>query len=258
MRRMLVLALLLLPLTALAASPCTYSSPRTLKLDLAGIHGVRVDVGSQNVHVHGSGNVTGLQLDGRACASDKASLDKLRVTSRRDGDQLIIEVGQRSGWFNMSLFGSSYAYLDVNLQLPASMPVTLEVGSGDADATGLQQLVGHVGSGDLHVHDLAGTLTASVGSGDIVADHIGGLDMHAVGSGDVKVRDVRGEASVGSLGSGDVKLEEIGGSVHVGSLGSGDLTVRDVQGDLSLDTRGSGDVDYSGIKGKTSVPRGDD
>lgn len=258
MRRILVLVLLLLPLTAMASSPCKYQSPRTLRVDLAGIHGVRIDVGSHDVHLHGSGTATDLRMDGRACASARSLLDKLQVTTRRDGDQLVIEVGQRQGWFSINLFGSSYAYLDVNVQLPASMPVTLEVGSGDADASGLQQLAGHVGSGDLHLHGLAGAFTGSVGSGDIVADDIGSLDLRSVGSGDFKASSVHGDAKVGSIGSGDVTLGQVGGSVHVATLGSGDLNVHDVQGDLSLGAKGSGDVSHSGIKGKVSVPRDDD
>lgn len=259
MRRLPVFALLLLfPLAVFAGQPCRFQAPRTLSADLAGVHSVRIEVHSQNVHVLGSATATGLTGAGRACASSRTMLDALQVTARRKGDQLVVDVGGDAGGFHLSWFDSFYAYLDLNLQLPASMPVTLDVGSGDATAAGLQQLAAQVGSGDLHVRQIAGKFSASVGSGDIDANDVGSLALDAVGSGDFKAAGVRGDAQVGSIGSGDVGLRIVVGSVQVDTLGSGDLTVRDVQGGFSLRSRGSGDVDYSGVKGQVNVPRGDD
>jgi hypothetical protein len=258
MRRILVLALLMAPLAAAATDHCKYQAPRALKADLAGVRGVQVEVNSFDLHLTGSGSASDLQVNGRACASDQALLDRLQVTSRREGDQLIVTLGSGSGWSSFSLFGSSYTDLDVNMQLPAGMPVTVDVGSGDADVAGLQQLASHVGSGDLHVRQIAGKFSTSVGSGDVEAHDIGSLELSSAGSGDFKGQGIRGDAHVGSVGSGDVTLRQVGGSVHVGTLGSGDLTVHDVQGDLSVGAKGSGDVDYGGVKGKVDVPRDDD
>lgn len=257
MRRILVLALLLLPLAATATDQCKYQAPRALKLDLAGVHGVQIEVHSHDLHLLGNGSATDLQLSGRACASDQSLLDKLQVTSRREGDQLIVDIGNKEGWFNINLFGSSYAYLDLKLQLPSSMPVTLDVGSGDAHVSDLQQLASHVGSGDLDVRRITGKLSSSVGSGDVDAEDIGSLELGSVGSGDVKASNIRGDVHIGSIGSGDVTLRQVAGSVQASTLGSGDLSVKDVQGNLSVSAVGSGDVDHSGVKGKVSVPSDD-
>ncbi|HEX5307146.1 MAG TPA: DUF4097 family beta strand repeat-containing protein [Dyella sp.] len=257
MRSLLMLAVLLAPLPALAASECKFEAPRNLTADLSGVRGVQISLHAEDLHLTGSSGATGLTLKGRACASDQAMLDDLQVEQRREGDQLIIEVA-RHGGMHINLFGSSYSSLELNVQLPASMPVTLSVGSGDADVSGLQQLDAQVGSGDLHVTRIAGRFAASVGSGDIDAGDVGSLALGSVGSGDVRVSGVRGDATVGSVGSGDVTLKQVGGSVHADTLGSGDLEIRDVGGDLSLGAKGSGDVDYSGIKGKLSVPRDND
>jgi hypothetical protein len=258
MRRILVLALLAAPLAATAADHCKYQAPRSLKADLAGVRGVQVEVNSFDLHLTGSDSASDLQANGQACASDQSQLDHLQVTSRREGDQLIVTLGSGSGWSSFSLFGSSYSDLKVNIQLPASMPVTVEVGSGDADVGGLRQLASHAGSGDLHVHGISGKFSTSVGSGDVEAHDIGSLELSSAGSGDFKGEDIRGDAHVGSVGSGDVALRRVGGSVHVGTLGSGDLTVHDVQGDFSVGAKGSGDVDYGGVKGKVDVPHDDD
>jgi hypothetical protein len=258
MRRILVLALLVAPLAATATDHCKYQAPRALKADLTGVHGVQVEVNSFDLHLTGSDSASDLQANGRACASDQSQLDRLQITSRREGDQLIVTLGSGSGGLIFNLFGSSYSNLDVNMQLPAGMPVTVEVGSGDADVAGMRQLASHVGSGDLHVRDIAGKFSTSVGSGDVDAHDVGSLELSSAGSGDFKGEGIHGDAHVGSVGSGDVTLRRVGGSVQVGTLGSGDLNVHDVQGDLSVGAKGSGDVDYSGVKGKVSVPRDDD
>ena len=259
MRRTALALLLLAPLSAFAATQCEHEAPRNMRLDLAGVHGVQIDVNSYDLHVNGAPGTKQLVLNGRACASDAAMLDKLQITQRREGDQLIIDLGGDRHWsFSIGLFGSSYANLEANVQLPPEMPVTVRVGSGDATVSGLQQLRSMVGSGDLHVSNIAGAFSTSVGSGDVGASDVGSLQAGSVGSGDLKANGVKGDAKVGSIGSGDLTLRNVGGSVHVDTLGSGDLGVHDVVGDFSLGAKGSGDVDHSGVKGKVSVPRDDD
>ena len=257
MRRLILAALLLVPCVTFAAS-CKYEAPRSLRLDLAGVRGVQIDVNNQSLHLTGSTSATGLVLDGRACASEQAALAGLTVTQRRAGDQLVLELAAGGNYRMGSLFGSSYDSLEVNVQLPASLPVTLRVGSGDATVSGVRQLQGQVGSGDLHVSRVAEKFSASVGSGDIDVGDIGSLQLGSVGSGDFKADGIRGDASIGSIGSGDVTLRRVGGSVHADTLGSGDLSVSDVGGDFSLRAKGSGDVSQSAVKGKLSVPRDDD
>ncbi len=256
MHRLALAALLLAPLTAFA-SPCKFEAPRNLQLDLAGVKSVHIDVHSQDLHLVGSDSNQGLNLTGRACASDQSALEHLRVTQHREGDQLWLDLGGH-GYSSFSLFGSSYANLEVTVQLPASMPVNVIVGSGDADVRGVQELLSIVGSGDLHVRQVAGKFSTSVGSGDVDATDVGSLDVGSVGSGDLKASAIKGDAKVGSIGSGDVTLRQVGGSVSAGTLGSGDLTVSDVAGDFTLGAKGSGDVNHAGVKGKVSVPHDDD
>lgn len=255
MRYLLVL-LALLPLAA-TASECRYSAPRTLHDDLAGIRGVQIDLHSHDLHLVGSTSGGTLDVSGRACASSESALNNLQVTSHREGDQLIIDVGGHNA-FNISVFGVSYAYLDLQAQLPTSMPVTINTGSGDAYVTGLTQLNVQTGSGDLHADHIAGEVTVTAGSGDVELSDIGSLNAGSVGSGDVKARNVHKSVIIGTVGSGDVTLEHVGGSVNVSTIGSGDLNVKDVGGDLSVGAKGSGDVVHSDVRGKVNVPHEDD
>lgn len=256
MRRVVLAIVLLAPLGAFAAS-CKFEAPRHLQLDLSGVRTVQIEVHSHDLHLVGSDSSKGLTLDGRACASEQSALDGLQVTQRREGDQLLLDLGGNSH-FSFNLFGSSYANLEVTVQLPPSLPVTVNVGSGDADVRGVQQLQGLVGSGDLHVHSIAGRFGASVGSGDIDATDIGSLALGSVGSGDFNADDIKGDARIGNIGSGDVVLRKVGGSAHADTLGSGDLTVSDVSGDFTLGAKGSGDVSHAGVVGKVSVPHDND
>lgn len=255
MRYLLVL-LALLPLAATAAE-CRYSAPRTLHDDLAGIRGVQIDLHSHDLHLVGSDSGGSLEVSGRACASSESALNNLQVTSHREGDQLIIDVGGHNS-FNVGVFGISYAYLDLQAQLPASVPVTLNTGSGDAYVSGLTQLNVQTGSGDLHADHIAGEVSVTTGSGDVELSDIGSLNAGSVGSGDVKARNVHKSVIIGTVGSGDVTLEHVGGSVSVSTIGSGDLVAKDVGGDLSVGAKGSGDVVHSDIRGKVSVPHEDD
>jgi len=258
MRRLFIAAVLSAPLAAFAAGSCKFEAPRNLQADLAGVRSVQIDVNSHDLHLVGGTGTKGLSLVGRACASEQAALDRLTVTQQREGDQLLIDIGGNRSGSSFNLFGDSYTSLDVTVNLPATLPVTVRVGSGDADVRGVQELRSTVGSGDLHVHQISGQFATSVGSGDVEASDIGSLQLGSVGSGDFKANGIKGDASIGSIGSGDVTLSNVGGSVHADTLGSGDLTVRDVGGDLSLGAKGSGDVDHSGVKGKVSVPHRDD
>lgn len=253
--RYLLALLALLPLTVTAAD-CRYSAPRNVHDDLAGIHRVQIALHSQDLHLVGVGNANGLQFSGRACASSQSALDNLQVTSRREGDQLIIDVGGHNA-FNVGILGVSYAYLELQAQLPANMPVSINTGSGDAYVSGLAQLDAQTGSGDLHVDHIAGEVSVTTGSGNVELSDVGSVRASSVGSGDLKARNVRNGVNVGNVGSGDVTLEHVGGNVYVGTIGSGDVVAKDVRGDFVVAAKGSGDIEHSGIGGKVSVPHED-
>ncbi len=265
--------LLALPAVAQADEPqCKASEPRELKLDLAGVKSVLFEVNHHDLHIQGGPGTAG-NLTGRACASSPERLKQLTVTQRKSGDQLVVTLARKSDGF---WIGNTYAYLDIHASIPATLPVRLDVGSGDADVNGIASLVVDTGSGDVKGRDIKGAVTAKAGSGDIQLERIGALTLTSIGSGDFRATQVNGGAEVGVVGSGDLDLVEVAGNVHVGSvgsgdvdvrntkgsvtvdsIGSGDLTVRDVAGDLTVKRKGSGDVNHSGVRGKTSVPKED-
>lgn len=254
MRSLLLASLLLLPAVAMADEEhCQFHADRSLDLDLRGVRSIRFATNSHDLHVSGGAASGKGTVRGRACASDEKALDNLVVTQQRDGDTLLVELtNKRDGW---SGFGSHYAYLKIDANVPADIPVQLNVGSGDATATGITLQEGNIGSGDLDARDVKGPFRGKVGSGDLKMDGTGPLDIDTVGSGDFTARRVKGAVRIGSVGSGDARLIDVTGNVEVGTLGSGDLDVDGVRGDLSVRSVGSGDVEHKGVTGKVDVPQ---
>ncbi|KRD39640.1 MULTISPECIES: DUF2807 domain-containing protein [unclassified Lysobacter] len=251
MRKSMLAVLALLPLAAMAQDRnCQHSQARDLKLDLAGAKAVVFDIGQHDLNV-----VTGSEyaVHGRACASDAKYLPELTLTQHRVGDKLVV-VARRSerNWFNL---GDHYAYLRLEATVPADLMVQLNVGSGDARATGVAALSADVGSGDVRAENVRGQVTADVGSGDIELDNIGSLHVVSVGSGDLKARRIAQNVKVGDIGSGDVELREVGGNVDVDEIGSGDIDVVGVRGNLRVHAVGSGSVDHRDVAGTVAVPR---
>jgi len=244
---------------AAMADDCRYTAPINLQDDLAGVRGVQIEVHSHDLHLGSTGNTATLDVTGRVCASSQAGLDHLKITTHREGDQLIIDVGSTHG-LEVRIFGigATYEYAELQMRLPSSMHVTLTTESGDAYVGGFNQLDAESDSGDMYIRNIAGDLNVTTGSGDVEISDVGNLRAGSIGSGDLKARHVHADVRIGSVGSGDVTLNDVGGSVTVGTLGSGDLVVHNVRGDLTVGAKGSGDVTHDNIGGKVSVPHDDD
>jgi DUF4097 and DUF4098 domain-containing protein YvlB len=275
MRSILVSSLLLMGAPALAEE-CKHSADRSFEVDAAGLRTLATDLSYHDLRLRGVPGLARVEVRARACASNADDLARLILEHRRDGDRLLIDDGPDRGSFSFSLFGSHYAYMDIEVRLPASLAVEVDNGSGDVDARDLDSLRYEAGSGDLDVGNIAGRLVIDVGSGDVEGENIGSLDIQDVGSGDVTLSAIRGDAEIGEVGSGDVSLRSVEGSVRVGSvgsgdvdlrsinvnvsvdsIGSGDLVVDDVGGNLTVRSIGSGDVDHRNVRGKVDVPDDD-
>ncbi|KJV29672.1 DUF4097 family beta strand repeat-containing protein [Luteibacter yeojuensis] len=253
MRHLIFAALLLTPLAAMADNPeCKFHADRNLDFDLSSVKAVRFVVNSFDLKVNGSGGGKP-GAHGRACGSTQAIADNLEVVQSKQGDTLVVELRNKDSGWHMN-WGGSYAELKVEANVPANLPVIVEVGSGDAEVRGVASLESAAGSGDLIVDGVRGRVKANVGSGDVKVSNSGPIEVGSVGSGDFTARTINGGVSIGTVGSGDAKLTDITGNVDVGTIGSGDLDVDGVKGDLHVRTAGSGDVDHKGVTGKVDIP----
>lgn len=272
--RRLALLLALVPAFA-AATECRYSEPRQFDLDAAALKTVAFDLGSTDLVVEGVPELARVEVRGKACASDPARLAELVVDQRVEGDRATITPRGTHG-INIGLFHSSYAYIDLEVRVPARLALDIRSTSGDAKVRGVAAARFDASSGDLEVHRVAGALTVEVSSGDVRGDDLGRAEIRT-SSGDIRLRDVHGDIEVarsgsgdltfdsvsGSVridrvGSGDVEVSRTGGDVAIDSIGSGDVNVNAIGGNFSVRSRGSGDVAHRDVRGTVSVPRGND
>lgn len=274
--RIVMAALLCAWAATASAKECKFSEPRNLDIDAAGLHALAFKLGSTDLHATGVPGLKRIEVRARACASEQDRLAGLRVMQARDGDTVTI-TPTGSGEQNFGWFDSNYAYIDLQVRLPASLSVRVDTHSGDANVRAAAALDFSSHSGDLMAHAIAGRLRVSLHSGDVQAGDIGSLQVVRSGSGDVHADKVDGDIEVDHVGSGDLGFDDVAGSVHVQSVGSGDVGVRrakggvridsigsgdvyvdDIGGDLVVKSIGSGDISQHGVKGKVDVPRRDD
>ncbi|WP_158884228.1 DUF4097 family beta strand repeat-containing protein [Rhodanobacter sp. L36] len=269
--------LLLLPVAASAEMPCKYPAARNANIDAAGLKSLVLTLGSSDLDIQSSPGLSRIEVRGTACASESKWLDDLQVNTQRSGDHATVDVKNDHDGMTISLFGSSYAYLKLQVRVPASIAVSIDSGSGDVNASNLAALDFDSGSGDLTADHISGALSLRLGSADAKVREVGSVHLHETGSGDVNIdgahgdvradesgsgdlvfRNIGGSVMVGETGSGDVTLDQVGHNVEVGSTGSGDIHADGVGGNFTVRNSDSGDVSYSDVKGKVTVPKKDD
>jgi DUF4097 and DUF4098 domain-containing protein YvlB len=272
MRILIGLVLALASTAALAEHECKFAAERNFDIDAAGLKTFALELGSSDAYVEGVAGLKQVEVRGKACASQQEWLDELTLEQSRSGATATVTAAKKHG-VHINLFGSSYAYIDVKVRVPAELLVDVDAGSGDANVTRVAALRFGSGSGDLKADHVAGDASVRVGSGDVVIADVGSLKVERAGSGDIRASDVRGDISVGhvgsgdlnfrnvkggvrvdSIGSGDVMVTHAGGDVSVGNIGSGDVTVDEVGGSFIVHNAGSGDLHHHNVSGKVDVP----
>lgn len=253
MRALLMIVLLVFAGSAFAEHQCQYKAERKLDIDPAGLKMLALNLHSSDLRATGVDGLKQIEVRGKACASEEAWLADLDLEQNRAADRVTVEPKRPNRPGNFNMFGSSYAYIDIEVRVPKNMPIEVDSGSGDADVSDIAAITFHTGSGDMRVDHVAGAVTVTLGSGDIIADNIGSLVVERTGSGDVHASHVRGDIKVGHVGSGDLTFRDVQNGVNVESIGSGDLVVDRAGGDVSVGSVGSGDITVDGVSGAFTV-----
>jgi len=174
-------------------------------------------------------------------AETRADLERLEVLVEHAGASLDVRVEIPDG---------VRGRVDVSVMAPSDTAAAIDTGSGDVTISGLSRAASaRVGSGDVGIRNVAGSVTVDTGSGDVlVAGASDGVEVET-GSGDVRAREVRGRLLV-STGSGDVEVAGTptgdsrvrtgSGDVEIELTGAAlDFTVSTGSGDIDVDTRGT-------------------
>jgi hypothetical protein len=255
MRRLaLIISLTALPLAAVA-DECRFSAERVLDVDASGVRTLKLDTGAGDLDVVGVPGLARIEVRGKACASEEATLAGIQFAQQREG--AVAGVGTKipkegSDW---TLFGSHYAYLDVHVRMPAGLKLDLRDSSGDLVVAGLTGGVDLVdSSGDITLHDLGGAVSVTDTSGDIDVRGVdGNFTIVSDSSGDIRITDVRGDAVVREDSSGDIDFNHVTGSARVERDSSGDITFDDIGRDAGVGSDSSGTIRADHVRGNFTV-----
>jgi DUF4097 and DUF4098 domain-containing protein YvlB len=227
---------------------CKFSADRAGGVDSKGIEKVIIRVGAGDMKVVGRPNAVRVEARGTACATTQDLVDATRINVRREGNVVYVETelpqSNDGGW---SWGKNDYAYIDIGIALPSSVPVEAIDSSGDTVIEDLAALTMQDSSGDLEISRVAGLVDVGDSSGDLTIEGAGSVRVRD-SSGDVEVEDVKGDVDVAIDSSGDMRIAQVGGSVHVEQDSSGSIRVEDVKGGVKVDSDSSGDI-YAGRVG---------
>src|SRR4249919_3449253 len=145
--------LVLGPASACAwGNDCEFRADRAAGLDAKGVEKVVIRAGAGDMKVIGRGNAVRIEARGVACAAKQELLDAAQISVRREGNVVYVETNlpqNQDGW---SFGNNEYAYIDIGIALPSSIPVEATDSSGDADFEDLKALTLQDSSGDLSIH----------------------------------------------------------------------------------------------------------
>lgn len=209
-----------------------YEERRDLEIDAAGIEELEIDSGAGSLTVTGTDGdrivvAATIRVDERDDEARQLVEDYLDLTLVRDDELAILDAGFDNPRVNASI--------DLEVQVPVGVNVTIDDGSGSITLSGTRSFVRiDDGSGSI---DLAGIAGASIDDGS------GSIEI-SESSGDVDIID----------GSGSITVRGVAGSVEVDD-GSGSIFIADVDRDVIIDEAGSGGVKISDVRG--SIERDD-
>ncbi len=207
------------------------TASRYVTIDAGSATRVRVRTRAGSLRIEGRPGLDQVRASGTAYAGSVSDLDRVTISATRVGTDLVIETDTGAGWRD------GWGRLDLLLEVPDSLPLEVDDGSGG-----------------IEIYDVA-AVELRDGSGGIDIDRVAG-DVRVVdGSGGIDIRAVRGTVVIEDDGSGSIEITDVGQDVIVENDGSGGITVAEVGGDFVVDRDGSGGVRHRGVRGRVDVPR---
>lgn len=242
--------------TAASADWCKFEKSINLTLDLSASDVLAISAAAGDLEVVGVAGADQAVISGKACASKESWLEKSAVSTKtgaRAEINVILPDRGNGGW---SLFGSSYAWLDLHIEVPQDMMLEVRDSSGDILLKNIAAVQLQDSSGDIKIEDARGPVSIRDSSGDIDIDEVAGdLTIEVDSSGDIYASGIKGSVLVKRDSSGDIRLSHVSDNVIVERDSSGDIRVSDVGGDFSVLKDGSGNIRSSNVKGETHLPQ---
>jgi hypothetical protein len=275
MKRLLCASLLVAFAGVASADDCAFTAKRDLDLPAAGVKQLKLQTQAGDLRIVGVPGLASVELRGKACASSAEQLEQLTLQHTAGAGRLDVNT-TAPGEKEFKLFGSSYAYIDLEVRMPQALALELADSSGDVEIADAGSIELTDSSGDIKIRDPRGDVRVRDTSGDIdikeaqgaitiASDSSGDIEIDGArrdvvveddSSGDIEIDKVGGNVRVGRDSSGDIKIRHIAGSAEVGSDSSGMIYADDIKGDFKVGSKSGGrsSIEYADIGGKVSVP----
>ncbi|MFK8015238.1 MAG: DUF2807 domain-containing protein [Gammaproteobacteria bacterium] len=233
---------------------CVGARDVAMEMDLRGVTTIEVRAVAGDLDIKGVTAPGQLVATGKACVQRryKDRVDEIRIVEERDGGTLriIVDVPYKRG-FNSGLIGA----LDLNLEVPNDVPLTVFDSSGDIFVEASGPLTLTDSSGDIGLREINGDVHIEMdSSGDIDMRKVGNVLIRVDSSGDVDVREAL-SLTINKDSSGDIDAHDIAADVYVGTDSSGDIDVSNVNGNLTVGSDGSGYIRHRRVAGNVDIPQ---
>lgn len=249
-----LLSLALLAAGSAQAWDCKFGKDIDLTLDLAGSEQLSVLAAAGDLAMTGQAGSSEARVRGKVCVSEEEWLDESGVVTE-GGPNASIAVtlpDSDTGW---SLMGSRYAWVDLDITVPAGLALDIRDSSGDVEVNGTGPVTLQDSSGDIEISDVGGSTVLKDSSGDIKLWRIDGdVTVRQDSSGDIVGHEIQGSVLIEHDSSGDIRFEEVSGDFAVEHDSSGDIVADTVGGDFRVRQDGSGAVRHTDVSGQVEVP----
>ena len=231
-----------------------YTSPRNATVDASGARSVTIDADAGILRVAGVPGINEVRIRGTARATRESLLKDIKLIAERRGDEVYIKADIPDHDWNGWRGGDRYTGLDLVIEVPISLRLDVQDGSGDAEFKNTGAIDLEDGSGNIDIRGAHGDVRVRDGSGNVVIDGVEGAVTVSDGSGEIRAENVTGNFTVDEDGSGGINVSGVGGTMRVENDGSGNIDVDRVAGDFVVDSDGSGSIRYATVKGSVRIP----
>ena len=241
--------------TSLQAWNCKFEKDIDQVLDLEGSEILTILAAAGDLEIKGDDDATVAAVRGKVCVSEKDWLEQSFVDVTPGSQaEIVVELPEiSSSWL---LIGGDYAYIDLEITVPADLPLDIKDSSGDVEIEGVGMLSLKDSSGDVRLEDIEGSVTLNDSSGDLLLEDIeGNVIVDSDSSGDIRGRGIEGSVLVRRDSSGDIRFIDVSRDFTVERDSSGDITAKGVGGDFNVLADGSGDIVAKNVNGDIQTPK---
>lgn len=233
---------------------CKFEKDIDVTLDLSGNEHLTVQAQAGDLSVTGRKGISEARISGKVCSSNEYWLEQSGIlTEGGEKAKITADLPQEdTGW---SLTGNHYIYMDLEIEVPAGIPLDIRDSSGDIVVEDTAAVSIKDSSGDIEVGRVSGPVVLQDSSGDIeLRDIAGDVSVVQDSSGDIYGNHIEGSVLVERDSSGEIRFKQVENDFIVERDSSGDIVAETIGGDFRVIRDGSGEIHSSDVSGAVDIP----